>query len=162
MKCLANSTQPQPLSPVWEAFNTGILQPAFKRLLEVGEGTGSQPADAKRMRDLERCVALHPLNMSDAKVNTTRANSFLLSLGVHLQSHRLPGLPGKTKPWWHMSAEKIIEMVKKEREEIETLGYIVGFGGRKEDVGATCASIAGEKGETTSEGSSTLKRKHAE
>lgn len=64
----------------------------------------------------------HAFNLSNAAVNQIRADMFVKALSnARLYSHDLRKEP---RPWWPQDGAAMLEAIKQERCEIDTLGYI--------------------------------------
>lgn len=155
--------QLQPFSPLWEAYVCTIMQPLAQRRLTDNEGTGVATLTENAICLLKKQVELHPFNLSHAELNEYRAWHMLSALNG---LRRLPlalGIPPQPPDWWPRDPAALVELLKKEREEVDTLGCInVGAKREPEVAGALNTTPAGANGASSSKTVSALKRKHAE
>lgn len=146
------SKKPRRLSPIWESYILGILQPSYRLPLGDYEARPAHSRPTAKIAMLRKVIKFHPFNLSDEEVNLARGRVILFMLG-----NATRGLDTQSPPWWPQDAASFVEAVKKEREEIDTYGYI---GGAKQNERAE-GSVEGETGLGGSN-SSTLKRKRCE
>lgn len=77
--------------------------------------------DHPAIKSLRHDVRLHAFNWSDAAVNMRRGKNFVASLS----SARKQAVPRDAPPpWWPQDHAAMLEAIKQEREEMDTLGYI--------------------------------------
>lgn len=153
--------EPGPLSGLWAAYVYAIWQPTCQVFLDTNQREGVQELKAKNsITEISRRGAKsHPFNFSDDEVNAHRADKFLFLLKVLRTS---AGGRVVAKPaWWPQDPAGIVAIVKREREEMDALGYLVGRGEEK----VAHAGSAGALGEGESANTSalpTVKRKRSD
>lgn len=139
----------QPFSPLWGAYILSTM-----RYRRYGHEWGPPPTAEEGSVEHAK---MHPFNFSDEVVNRYRARHFFALLDA---IRRRVGYRRSTaRPaWWPRSSRALLEMIKKEREDIESIGYIVGgaFTREKTTIGAAAGST---KYEGASEKTS-LERQH--
>lgn len=103
-----------------------VLQPIYWLFLHKDdERLATRSEENKRM--LRKGILLHPFNLEDDDVNLDRAGKLLLYL------RSMPRTTSALKPWWPQDAAALVEVVKREREEMDTYGYTLGVEGRQKD-----------------------------
>lgn len=111
LKRFVRLNRPQPLSPVWEAFITGIWQSTYQRRLQIEKARGEQTFD------LEWGVKAHPFNLTQGKASLARAQDFIDTLevihGVQQSRERFESI---SQGWWPQDAADLIDALKREQE----------------------------------------------
>lgn len=161
IKRYKNSEQRQILSPIWESYVYALSQPAARLFLNAHE-KGNLHGHNEAAIDLYRKdLHFHPFNMSSPELNAFRAQNIFAVLEV------FQGWPDdgqrERSDWWPRDTAGLVQLIKKEREEMDTLGYIDVGASRNADGGeAPIATGAGEHATSSSKTVSPLKRKHTE
>lgn len=114
--------QRQPFYPIWELFVRAVSQRFAQRCLDSPRIATLTPGQKKQVTLLTKDVEYHPFNLSNREVNLNRAR-YLLGM---LEGWREldPASSGKRPDWWPRNPTDLIQRVKKEREEVDRLGYV--------------------------------------
>lgn len=80
--------------------------------------------DPVRLTTMKRDVTYHAFNLSNAEVNGIRTNQFVSLLAVFERAHNVASRAEALPPWWPQNGVDMLEAIKREREEMDTLGYI--------------------------------------
>lgn len=123
--------QSEPLSPLWEAFITIVWQPSLSRDLELRQA-GEAGEDAT-VRLAQLAVIYHPFNLSHEGIVASRSRNLLELLAV-CRAQMGPDWAAANPAWWPQEAVGMVELIKREREEMDRLGYIVGVEEQAEEV----------------------------
>lgn len=143
MARLLHRNSPRSLSPAWEAFITAVWLPfAQWHVTNCTQDCLHSEEDRYALAEGSR---LHCFNMANTAVNLHRGRYFLRTL-EELRARMRAG-----RAWWPQEAEGIVAIVKREREEVDTLGYIVGV----KQVMAAHASAASSSQKAKLSGAST-------
>ena len=74
----------------------------------------------ERVTEVRKVVQIHPFNFSDSRVNIVRANQIIEFLAMVCLDRNTQAIA-----WWPQDAASFVEAVRKEREEMDRLGYLV-------------------------------------
>ena len=116
-------SQRQPLSLIWESFILRISQPIDGYDLRQTEAELFM-GDPRRLALCERSLKPHPFNFSEEDVNIWRAQRLLSELFTITGSRSNDAAAQRWPAWCPRDAAGFVEAVKKERESMDTLGYL--------------------------------------
>lgn len=113
--------QQQPFYPIWEMFVLAVSQPVARQQLNSPNPEPPSSGEKRQNTILIKDLNYHPFNLSSPELNVSRARSLLEMLGAYPRARET--LPD----WWPRNPTDLIERIKKEREEMDTLGYIASM-----------------------------------
>lgn len=128
----------EPLSPLCEAYITIFWKPSTRRSLQQlhqAGGAGEEGSDqvAAAIRFIRLALVYHPFNLSHKDVNYHRSKN-LLELMAVCRAQMGPDWAAVNPAWWPQEAAGMVELIKREREEMDRLGYIVSAEEQAEEV----------------------------
>lgn len=107
LKRFVRLNRPQPLSPVWEAYITGIWQPIDHRPLLTLKGGKEQALWG---------INAHPFNLTKEAAGLARAKDFIDTLDIIRKlQHAREGTQPVGQGWWPQDAADLIDAIKAER-----------------------------------------------
>lgn len=134
--------------------------PRARRFVQECRRGEACASSREELRIYERAITFHPFNMSDPEVNALRGKNLIRELfgwrGTLGRRATEGGL------WWPLTPEGWAEGIRKEREEIERLGYIMGAGATRESWEALEEMTAARGRELVGRESTSLKRRRWE
>lgn len=113
MKRFIARNRREPISPIWESFVDSYWRPKVQHWL-MNRTDGD--FDSSDIETLKGDLQYHAFNFSHVRVNRFRGYGFIRTLDNLRGNARLA--------WWPQNAADMLEVIKREREEMDTLGYI--------------------------------------
>lgn len=114
LKRLVTLNQRQLLSPVWEHYLTGILQPKQQGWLDGFPSGMSGHFSEEKLAQVRRGVRTHPFNFSDASISENRADEFLAvldALRINVKPKEFAG-----RAWWPRDTAGLIDAIMTEQD----------------------------------------------